>query len=300
MVSEVNKIISNTLLIKRSIQLPQIGSLYVESLPAQLTKEGKSILPTRSVLRFTQQIIGESIIDEISKVGGCSEEVATTIYNRWCDSVKQQGEVVIGGVGVISQDGVFSYDKIINERLNPTKPRSIGVKRQRRDTWIWIVSSIVAALVIGFVVFQYSGSWISTSRPEPSKVLVAKETKDIEATTADSELEEVVVTNKAVEESAKQENVVEQQEAKIQEVVSSQVGSGAKYRVVYGVFSVSANIERAKSTVAKYNASIECRVYPYGKSEMVSIFESNNIEDCQTFIASNKGLSEGLWIDKRK
>lgn len=295
MVSEVNKIISNTLLIKRSIQLPEIGSLYVERLPAQLTKEGKSILPTRYIVRFTRErAIGDSIASEIARIGGCSEEVAETIYSRWRESVEESGDIVIEGIGTIKQGDNFTYDKKINDRLNPTKPRSLSIKRQRRSTWIWIAASVVAAAVVGFVVLEFSGSWISSPQTAPTTAQVSQK-----ATTEEviSNVDEPKVVD-SLEPEAPQ--VEEHSVAPPTVEVTQMAESNARYRVVYGVFSISANIERAKQLINKYNPLIECRVYPYGKSELVSIFESNSVEECKSFIDANKELSEGLWIYKRK
>ncbi|MFI3319205.1 MAG: hypothetical protein SNH01_00340 [Rikenellaceae bacterium] len=269
MVTEVNKIIANILIINREIYLPEIGALYVESRPAKLDAAGKKLTAPRNVVKFTEQERGGSIVEIIAQKAKCSTEQAAEIYSRWNQRVNVDSVVTIEGVGAIANK-IFKVEKQFDMMLNPEIVRSLAIQR-RRNNMIWIAATVAAVLLVGVITFMVtSGDGDKATKKEVVEVAV------VEPVVAEPEPTPVVEEPKRV------------------------VSENPRYRVVYGVFSVAANAERAVAKAKSIKGDINCVTRPFGEYQMVSIFESDDIADCTAFVKANESLFPGVWISKRK
>ncbi len=124
-----------------------------------------------------------------------------------------------------------------------------------------------------------------------------------QVTTQKSESQEDVAEEPTSEESTskKEEAKAKVKEAEKQTPKSEQTASTSlRYRVVYGVFSSQANIKRAIRDINAKFGDDSAHTYRFGNYTMVSMFESNDRQECQRFLMRNLEQYPDTWVHERK
>ncbi|MFI3301687.1 MAG: hypothetical protein SNH35_03345 [Rikenellaceae bacterium] len=277
---QIGNIVANALLSKSSIYLPRIGSLQVDSIPSKLKSSGRIITPPSYVVKFSSAEVGVNIIDIISSACGGDNAVAESIYGQWVDSISTSQDVVIEGVGTL-KNKTFVLTPEFNSILNPEALRELRLKR-RRGGLVWVVLSVVACVVVGLGANYISKIYVSSPKVEIEQA-------EPQVGIAEVEQPPVVDSVEVVE--------VESPVKPVEPVV---VVENPRYRLVYGVFSTVENAQKAVDTISKKSPSVTTNIRPYGKLFMVSVLESDSVEDCKSFMEQNKNTYPDLWISKRR
>lgn len=270
MVSEVNKLISNTLVQGRDLFLPSVGTLVVRRNAASRAGSTKMAPPTRTVT-FTGEQRGENIVALISSTAGVDSTRAEEIYQQWLEQVKKEDAVVIEGVGTI-KNRTFAEDKALTALLNPAIA-GVVLKPRKSHKPLIIIAVIVAiaAVVVALLL---------TRKPEPAPVI-----------------EEPVVE---VVEPVVEEPVVVDKDPDVEEMTL-----GASY-VVWGVFSQKQNALNYKSMITrKYGDIISPAIYHHKDNTMymLALAEKKSRNQCAIIVEELQdidGLFDNLWIFTNK
>lgn len=266
LIDEVNKLIKGILAGDGNVTLPSIGQLSVG--------EGESLL-------FTKEEGEVTIVDKIAQMGGCTEEQATQIYNKWLEEISTDDEIAIDEIGVIRGAEFTPYESAVKkeeeaprERYIPKSRRKSKEKKGVGGGWLWyLFFAIICAVAYIFISFL-----INNMDEAP-----------------------IVVEYNVVQ----QECVVEQE---VEECEIESCEQQKRYRVVCGVFNKQSNAERMvvkiNQTTAKdaaLQSAVELKMHPRHKGYMVVVFESEGFRSCVDFIKQYKGVvCDSMWIYDHK
>ncbi len=288
---EVNKLIANILSSTGGVYLPQVGSFTID-------EAGRSLL-------FTTKRQSRSVVVEIAERGGCSEKQASQVYEKWLALVKEGDKVTIAGIGVVEGEQ-FAVDPAMAAKLNPQpikqpqKRESEEPKERSKGRLLWI-AAVVVVVAIAIVSLAKSGD-------EQEAVVIEEPVEVIEPIVEVVEEQPIVV-----EESEQPARKVTKLRSRARYAPREQVMTALeqalavsqepmRYRVVCGVLHSSVNAGRLILDV-KYRTAkdpIECRVYRYGESYMVTLFESDSFLECRNFLRERgAAMYDSVWICDR-
>ncbi len=300
MVEEVDKLIFNILIGNHELFLPSVGSLYVERESAQCDQT-QHLLPPRNVVSFSSQQRGVSLVDAIRQAAGCEERQAQDVYDRYLMQTRVDTTMTIGQVGVLC-DKSFRVDAALNRALNPFERRVMKLKPARKSGGLsWIVWLVASCLVVGCGVYFGSRWYYEQKFGTDDEYEFAAAQPVVAQPVVDSVAQPVVDTatlaDAVVAEAAAAQTVQPQPEQSPAPAASTEP---AKYRVVYGVFSTQKNAETAVAKAQTLSSDARCRIAPMGSKFMVSVFESDDKGDCQSFIDANRASFKDAWVYTRK
>ncbi len=297
MVAQVDRIIRNTLMLRREICLPEVGSLYIARQGAVRHKH--RLTPSCQRVCFTSRERGESLVAILAREIGGDTEQAAGIYRRWLGYARQEKTLTVGCCGVLHHKH-FSMNGDFDALLNPFGRGPMELIPRRRPA-LWLATAAVVLLLAGAGYVGYMRFAPDAAAPAVRPAL-EPERPTAAAVESRTELqlpaEERVMTEPAPADSLPSASAAEpaavQPQAKPQAAdAASGLVSGRSY-VVLGVFSTEANARRAAGEVSA-DAEMEARVYPYGAKWMVSIYESDNRDACLEIIRSQSAHRPDLW-----
>ncbi len=327
LIEEMAKLVASQLTSDGGITLPSVGTLSFTT----FSTEPKGKRAKKSKSESIQTIILSPESDEyaslttiIAERGGCSEEQATTLYNRWLDSVRDEEGLIIDGVGAIVNNE-FAVDESLFKLLNPkvsiekqlTKAMNEKIeqieeeieatptKSRSRAPIYWGLAAL-ALIVTLFVNF------ISDINQDPKAVEVTLEPiaeSSVEIEIAPEVEPEPIVTPPTPERElitklrskARFATAQESLEAFDRSFVETIDGAGSKrYRVVCGVLNSRVNAGRLLMD-AEYrtagNALFTPRIYPRGEGYMVTLYEGDSFRSCAEFIGQQAStLYDSCWV----
>lgn len=270
MVTEVNKLISNTLAQGRDLFLPGVGTLVVRRNAASRAGNTKMAPPCRTVT-FTGEQRGESVVELIVSRAGVDNARAEEIYQQWLEQVKSGETISIEGVGTIA-NRKFTEDKALTALLNPAM-KAVLLKPRRNWTPYIIAAVVVVALAVLAVLFL-------CKEEEPAPVVVEPVVEVVEP---QPEPEPVVVKDPDVEDMT----------------------PGASY-AVWGVFSEKQNALKYKQMIArKYGDIVTPVIYHHKENTMymLALAEKNSRNQCAAIIDQLHdidGLFDEMWVFTNK
>ncbi len=305
MVEQIGRVVANELLKNRAVYLPSIGSLYVDTLPSQIASSGGEISPPRCVVKYSEEAKCGSFVDVLTRVGSCDKATAENIYERWLDKVKTPQGADITAVGSIV-NGRFKIASTLDGALNPEQWAKLRLKK-RNGRWGWIAASVLCCVVVGLLV-NFSTQWFLGDDSDDVEHQLVVETVEASHALLPEKTEEVttvVDTTKVVEvaEVVDSVNLDEQQVApavRLESTPAPEVNDNPIYRVVFGVFSTMENAQSAAEEAYKLNIDVTTKIRPFGDKFMVNVFESDQIEECKSFMANNRVAYPDAWISKRR
>ncbi|MFI3286799.1 MAG: hypothetical protein R3Y08_09135 [Rikenellaceae bacterium] len=270
MAAEVNKLIGGRLLAGETLYLPEVGSLYII-----VNSVGKK------KIEFSSNQHGTSLISVIESRANCQTKQAVEIYNKWLSEVSNEQITTIEGVGVL-RGGSFVTANNFSMQLNPgySKVKMEKEKKREKKRIAPIFIILIILLLLG-VVGYYIGKQVKRAKVEKAHI-------------------EAVAQAKAAEQQriADSVNLVKIEAVKAQERldVATTAAQGARYKVVYGVFDLRSNVENAFKNIPKIAGSHEPKEYPFNNKTLVSMFESDDRGECQTFLMTNYDNYPDTWI----
>ncbi|MCD8102058.1 MAG: SPOR domain-containing protein [Alistipes sp.] len=280
---EIGKIVLNSLLTRRSVWLPAVGTFCTEYSPARDNGDGTVTPPATRVVFTDRQEEGAVPITDLipQEPGGDTPSVK---YDRWLARATERGPVVMEGIGVVS-NGVFTPYESLNNSLNPITPagkptrlkpvarKSSSGKGLGRTEKIWLVLIALFILILAGGWTWYTKYYDGPTDRRAHNPAISDNLDDIpEATGAvggdEGETEEVVV----VEPGAPTEPAP----ARPQESTSRPGAAPAGFYVVGGVFSVPENADKyIRQMSAKFPDLDYRKHYPYqGDKTVVTLFGS--------------------------
>ncbi|MFI3332816.1 MAG: hypothetical protein SNI51_05970 [Rikenellaceae bacterium] len=268
MAAEVNKLIGGKLLSSEAIHLPEVGSLYII----------KDSSPKKKV-EFSSNEHGSSLISVIEERASCTTEQATEIYNKWLEEVRSASIIAIEGVGELRGKSFVTSTTFLTQ-LNPQYNDNTTMEKKKKrkgGVIIFIIIILLLLLVVGY--------FISTK---------------VKETQAEKARIETIARERAAEQQrvADSINLAQIEARRLQELEASEAASnsGLRYKVVFGVFELRSNIDNAHTTIAKIPNSHEAKEYPLGTRTLVSMFESDNRQECQNFLMTNYNDYPDSWV----
>lgn len=303
MVEEVNKIIYNMLISGRGVFLPEVGTLFIERQGARKISDDKLVSP-RNVVNFTSQEQAPSLVSEIVRVAGCSEEQAADIYQRWLMRTRQDATITIGGVGVLNHKS-FSIESAFAAAINPRGVKTLVVRR-KSNTWLYVLSAICVAIALGIFSFILWGDKLSN---KTQTVAVADKVESAEQVQlSESVVESADTTNISTEVTSQTSaqvggEVEEQSVTKTDDNIASNVSHHDyfAYYVVMGVFSTEQNAERAVEQARAKLSNPVCAILPFkGDKFMVTVFGSDSQAECSEYAKANRDVISDLWVYNKR
>lgn len=297
---EIGRIVKSRLAVEGAIFLPEAGSLWIRRTPARRISSNRIVPLCRSV-EFSSAQQGESLIDIIAYMTGCTAEQAEEVYHRWLDKNRdaQSGRIEIAGVGTLIQKG-FRIDPLFDRQLNP-QGRSERVLRRTTPWWLWSLTTLCIIFLIAGGIFWLdpANRWPEYFSPTPAPIEAplpqpAQPDEPVAEQPAQTTAEPAAI----VEQPAIVENPVSAPERPAPDEIE-RTRSGQSY-VVLGIFSTEQNARRAiGQAVGKYDAltNDDCRIFRYGDKFLVSLGEAETRSGAQTEAARyrEKGLAD-VWV----
>lgn len=309
MTEQVSRLAGNLLANGGAVFLPGIGSLYVERRGARRIDRYRVLPPCRTVA-FDAQQRGISLVDAIADVlrkNGVESETAGTqaqsIYDRWADEGREQGSLLIQGVGTL-EFRHFTLDSAFDRRLNPhgRRPVQIGKPPRKFDWALWLGLAAAIAFLIGMFCWggfgAPQGGWIDSLFGRGASSAVRSEAGDASGRALpgvvyldDSAPADVAF---GTDSDFGRQPASAEPEAAEEAYVPRAMTPGRSY-VASGVFSSLQNAERAAYRSVQAGTTASCRIYRFGARFLVSPFESDSREACRAFISEHRGLHPDMW-----
>ena len=300
---EVNKIIYNMLISGRGVFLPEVGTLFIERQGARKISDDKLVSP-RNVVNFTSQEQAPSLVSEIVRVAGCSEEQAADIYQRWLMRTRQDATITIGGVGVLNHKS-FSIESAFAAAINPRGVKTLVVRR-KSNTWLYVLSAVCVAIALGIFSFILWGDKLSN---KTQSVAVADKVESAEQVQLSESVVESADTTNISTEATAQTAAQEGGEVEEQSVTKTDANIAANvahrdyfaYCVVMGVFSTEQNAERADEQARAKLSNPVCAILPFkGDKFMVTVFGSDSQAECSEYAKANRDVINDLWLYNKR
>lgn len=332
MVDQVDRIIRNTLLLRREIFLPEVGSLYIAHCGAMRHKQ--RLTPSCQRVCFTSHERGESLIAILAREIDGDTAQAADIYHRWLGYARHDNRLTVGCCGVLHHKH-FSMNGDFDALLNPFGRGSMElIPRRRPALWVAATATVLLLAGAGYVGYTHFAADATATHTTPTNAIAANtaaadptatsetatdataadamaadlETERPAAAAATAEIEAQPTQQPADEQATAKERVTPKSTAaeamasaskpahsqpQVVGGASDRLVSGRSY-VVLGVFSTEANARRAVGGLTA-GTEIEARIYRYGAKWMVSIYESDNRDACLDFIRSKSAQHPDLW-----
>lgn len=271
MVTELNKLIYNTLAEHNAVVLPRVGSLGVVRRMAKM--EGNRVVAPTFAVEFSSAEEGVSLCDVIASVANISSSEAEDIYLRWLDKVKEGNTLKISGVGTL-RDKSFVTDTELHKALNLADKMPIKIHSRSRKPYIAIAAVVVALLGVGAYLFL-ANDRVASPAPKPIEEVV---------------VEEVIV--------AEPESITETEieTAPVRWIDRDDI----RHWVVVGSYSTTENAERAVEDILRRQDAECCDILTLGKMYAVAVYGSSDREDCERFVRDNRDKFKQSWVHTPK
>ena len=296
MVSEVNKLIYNTLITSGGVLLPEVGTIFIERKPATGLSKKRISVP-RYELSFSSHRPATSIVDSIQLATNISEKEVLDIYGRWLDKVRVDGVVTIEGVGVLRNKS-FVADRAILAQINPVDNAVIEVitKKNRVALYLALLLSI-PTIIAGVKYFIFPNDYEQENEivaeisereivPQPEQIVTPiVEEEDI--VTEEVELVEPVI-----------EQIIQEPEPVV--IDDWRENSDIRHWAVIGSYSTEDNVNRAITNLEKQYPDLKFSSFKLGSMYAVSPFGSTDRETCEEFVSNNRDDFKQIWIHTPK
>lgn len=286
MVGEVNKIIYNMLISGRGVFLPEVGSLFIERQGARRISKERLLSP-RNVVTYSTQEQAPSLVSEIVKVAGCSQEQAQDIYERWLAKTRDGKTLTIGGVGVLNHRS-FSTESAFGAAINPKGVKTLIIRR-RSNGWLYAICAVCVLIALGFFGYIMWGDELfgdkDTSAPAATELVAIQPALNAEPVADTTAVAEAPAPCPMGGGMATEAPATSKEYA---------------HYVVMGIFSTEQNAALAVEQVKAKINDAECVVLPFKNKFMVTIFGSNNRSDCNAYAKSYKDIYPDLWVYNRQ
>lgn len=284
MINTTDKTIIDTLLLHAGINLPDIGSLSVRTVPAEFI-DAATIKPPHREIVFSK--VQNPRLPSAERIQG---------YRQWlADIVHDDESVQLNGIGTI-RSSVFYPSVELHEKLNPQSTAPVAVRRKHNNRMMWISVSTAAVILIALI---YAGLRVSEAvDPEPYVI----ESGITNVTSVTAVISEPAAATEPANNTAGYETETSEPPAAGSETTAAATETPKiVYHIVAGVFS---NEENADKMIAGDPLGIglpNYRKLPFGTSRtLVSAFASEDRPTAETRMRELRKTNEDLWIYEQK
>ncbi|MBO5832780.1 MAG: SPOR domain-containing protein [Alistipes sp.] len=294
MIGEVNKLIFNTLVAQGAVNIPTIGTIFIERLAADGSQRSRVVAPRYGV-HFSSQREAVSLVDVISREAAVDVALAQDIFERWLDKVRTENGIDIEGVGALN-DKSFLVDKEFVKLLNPLGFEEIEITKTRKSRLgLYLLIIAVALLAGGWCFYKGYFTILDIEFPLCDLVQNPENVEDIIYDCLDSESADVV--DKVIIPA----DPVDEIEPKIQLVIEDIIADwrnneNLRHWVVVGSYSTVENAERAIADLEGKHSTLYFRHFRLGSMYGVSPFASSEKSECESFVRENTNLIPDMWI----
>lgn len=267
---QIGKIIFNSLVTRKHIWLPCVGTFSVETLPARDNGDG-TVSPPVNELVFSENRTdaAQSVTDMIEP--GPEGETPAGIYDRWLVKATERGPVVIDGIGVVN-GGIFTPYESLIQALNPIiVKRSRAVRPAGKSKRLSRNEKTGLALIALFIIVLAVG-WTLWNRQYDSPS--GHNRWNVSNPAATDDMDRLPEATGAVDEEAvgtEEEVTVTEIEAETVDAPAV-VAADAGFYVVGAVFSIPENADKYIVQMKAKYPELEYRKHPYpGNTTMVSL-----------------------------
>ena len=296
MVSEVNKLIYNTLITSGGVLLPEVGSIFIERRPATSASKKRIVAP-RYELSFSSHRPATSIVDNIQLSADITSKEALDIYERWLDKVRVDGVVTIEGVGVLRNKS-FVADSAILAQINPVDNTVIEVITKKNRVALYLALLLLIPTIIAGVKY-----FVLPNDEEQENEVVAEIT-ETEVVPQPEQIVTPIVEEEDIvtEEVELVEPVIEQiiQEPEPVVIDDWRENSDIRHWAVIGSYSTEENVNRAIATLEKQHPDLKFSSFKLGSMYAVSPFGSTDREACKEFVSNYSDDFKQIWIHTPK
>ncbi len=276
----IDKLIFDKLAAGQGVNLPDVGSLYVERDAAKFISRSE-IRPPHNKVLFSRKRTEDfdSIIDLVITAGNVKRSEATAMYKEWLEKSREaKDHIEMNSVGVLAND--FFYPSVLlHDTLNPVGQDPVALKGRSnggRTTLITVLCVLGAAVIALYVLFGLHvcpGSLCRDDAPVAGQTVTQEKTAGETAVTATGS----AATAETGERSA--EDVIQQN---LEQYAQSATGGAPAvsapaapvYHVVVGVFTREYNADKLIEDDYFSAGRESYSKIPYNGRTMVTIFSS--------------------------
>lgn len=326
---EVDKLISNALILHGEVWVPEVGTLMLRYHGAQLLSAKRLRSPHHELL-FTIERRGVSLVDLVAEEADVSAERAEAICHEWVVQSSAEGAVTIEGVCRIEGRRVV-VDERFEAVINPHGRRVVPLHPRRKGMVVSLLC--VVALCAAAAGLYFSGVLSSKStavQPQEQSVVAEAKSDSLTVAAEAAPVQEAVVAEPAQTEPqpaeqkelatvaaqpAEQPKVVEKSVPKAAEQPQTTSKSAAapksnkpskvadKYAVnplvrgsyvVWGVYREKKNADDAINWLSRRYSDIEAKIYTFGQRYMVSLSKSKTRDEANAHIRALRKRSRAF------
>lgn len=309
MKQQIDNLIANTLLDEGEVALPEVGTLILRRESAKLLTKKSLQAPYRE-LRFTKEMRGVALTDQISRLADVSAERATDIYNEWLEQSLRNEVLTINGVCTV-EGGKVATDKSFEAMANP-KGRATVKVNPRTNYLIYILAGLCMGFALGVAVYVLHtngllGNLLAKRNIAPASSAFENVVEEEPTATAPTEVIEVVEVAEQPAVAEVVETIAEAPQPAVEEVVApagptiSPLQKGRSY-AVWGVYNELANAEKALSWLATRIPEMDAQIYDYDGRYMVALCETTTRSECGRKVSAWKAehtSCKSVWVYTR-
>ncbi len=151
----VSKILFNTLVLRQSVNLPQLGSLQIDIHPATMHSKTRLVPPYTSItFSRSQSKHFPSFVDIIAREAAVRDERAKSIYKHWLEEVTKDGVVKVESVGEFKGE-LFTPTEELMGLLNPagTSPKATIKLKKVVEPGKLVARLVIVAMLVAVAAF---------------------------------------------------------------------------------------------------------------------------------------------------
>lgn len=319
MVSEVNKIIFNTLVERGGVYIPNVGTLSIYRTPSR--KRGSRVVSPSYSVTYTTERRAISLSEVICSIANVGHDVADDIVSRWRKRVTEDnGRVVIEGVGVIA-NGCYTPDGELMARLNTNHEIIYCSRKGGVPKWILSLLAVLALVTLCFSLYLLLMR--NTTVQDDYDVVALENTSSEPLNISDNETDSVVVSKDVIEpiidsvavnsaddvvadSTAYPQPLNLSEEAKVESNVEEKIDvddwrdRSVHHYLIIGSYSTMANANTAVRKAVRRNAEAQCKIIRIGSLYAVAVYGSVDRNECVKFKRNNRAFYKDSWIHTPK
>ena len=319
----IPSLIFNLLAQRRTVILPQVGTLWVEHVPASTDPvTGAITAPVNRVLFSPEVAEGETLPEFIARQSGTELRNVKPQYIRWTVELKKgliDGMTEIEGVGIIRPDGTVIASSELDRWLNPVEQKTVtipvapvAVKKKKekssgsswRGIWLTALISFLVALILAGIYLYKNGKfdpWIEqwkacrAAKETPAPV-VSQPTVPADSLAADSIV--AAITGEIAREQQTTAETAKPEPARTEPAKPALPSES--YHVIAGVYSTQQNAERFIRESGLNASQVEIIEMYWSGKYMVSVGGFATKSDADRELERWKDRFPEAWVMKRR